>query len=183
MIRKHSKIIAILLIGLFLSSSFGFLLIYFPAKTIIKHTVFKSINNKEIAKEDLSLLSFNLYDLAEGNYDFEWEKPGKEFRFNKKMYDVEEKRIEGDSIYFIVYYDHKESLLEELFVIHSKNQDNDKNKNVVQRVILLGLFFETDLFYYEKDLNDSTSITLQKNEASKINFFKDVPTPPPRIIV
>jgi hypothetical protein len=183
MIKNHSKISAVLLIGLFLYSSFGFLLIYFPAKTIIRYTVSKAIKYKEIKKEDLSNLSFNLYDLSAGNYDFVWKKPGKEFQFEGKMYDIEAKRIDGDSIHYTVYYDHKESLLEELFVIHSRNQDNDKNKNVVQRVILLGLFIETDIVYTTKDLSDLTSLPLQKNEASKINFYKDVPTPPPRYIV
>lgn len=183
MINKHSKISAYLLIGLFLYSSFGFLLIYFPAKTIIRYTVYNAIKHKEIKRENLLKLSFNLNDLNAGLIDFEWKKPGKEFKFNGKMYDIEDKHIDGDSIHFIVYYDYKESLLEELFVIHSKSHDNDKNKNVVQRVILLGLFIELDNVYRNKDLNNITSILPQKNEASKINFYKDIPTPPPRNIV
>ena len=106
MINKKSltNTIKYFLVVLFIYNSFGYLLLYFPVQTIIKHVVLKAINEKKIKPEELSVLTFNLKNLEENKYDFIWKKPGKEFRFNGKMYDIEDKVINGDTIYYTVYY-------------------------------------------------------------------------------
>jgi hypothetical protein len=182
--KYFSKIIYLFLSVLFIYNSFGYLVLYFPARTIIKHTVFKSIEKKEIAPEDLSVLAFNINDLKAKKYDFKWEKPGKEFRFNGKMYDIEAEEIKDDSIYFNCYYDHKENLIEEMFTIHFSDHKKDKTQNSIQRVILIGLYSEEIKNYNSKLQNRNvTNIPLQKTEAGLLNPINDVPTPPPRIIV
>ena len=178
------KIIYLFLSVLFVYNSFGYLLLYFPARTIIKHIVQKSIKEKKIDSADLSVLAFNINDLKDKKYDFKWEKPGKEFRFNGKMYDIEAEEIEDDTIYFNCYYDHKENLIEEIFALQFSDHKKDKTQNSIQPVILIGLYSEAIKNYNSKLQNRNvTNIPLQKTEAGLLNPINDVPTPPPRIIV
>ena len=100
--RKRTKIVALLISVLFLYNSLGYLFLYFPASHLIKHFVHKAIKEKKIKPEDLSILAFKLSDLKNNKYDFIWKKPGKEFRFNGKMYDIEDKVVSGDSVYYTV---------------------------------------------------------------------------------
>ena len=182
--KYFSKIIYLFLVALFIYNSFGYLLLYFPARTIIKHIVQKSIKEKKIDPSDLSVLAFNINDLESKKYDFIWEKPGKEFRFNGKMYDIEAKEIKDDTIYFNCYYDHKENLIEEMFTIHFSDHKKDKTQNSIQRIILIGLFSEEIKYINSKLLNRNIiNIPLQKTEAGLLNPINDVPIPPPRIIV
>lgn len=176
--------IKIFLVVLFVYNSFGYLLLYFPVQNIIKHVVQKAIHEKKINPDDLSILTFSIKDLEKNKYDFIWKKPGKEFRFNGKMYDIEDKVISGDTISYTVYYDHKENILEELFSLQHQDNKKDKATNASQRVLLVG-------FYYEEVNNinskieryTSTNIPLKKNEADFLNHISDIPTPPPRKIV
>ena len=182
--RKRTKIVALFVSVLFLYNSLGYLFLYFPASNLIKNLVDKKKKKKKIKPEDLSILAFKLSDLKNNKYDFIWKKPGKEFRFNGKMYDIEDKVVSGDSVYYTVYYDHKENILEELFSLQQTDNKKDKSQNTVQRVLLVGLFYEqlkcsfTDL----QDINTS-NLLLNKNEAVFHNFISDVPTPPPRNII
>ena len=182
--KKYSKFIYLLLTVLFVYNSFGYLLLYFPARTIIKHIVQKSINEKKINPEELSVLVFNITDLAEKKYDFVWKKPGKEFRFNGKMYDIEDKVVKDDTVYYNCYYDHKENILEEIFTLQFDNDKKDKSQNSKSRIILLGLFSEEVKSLY-LNLQDRTQagIPLQKTEFELLNPFIDVLTPPPRNLV
>lgn len=186
MISKKSitNTIKYFLVVLFVYNSFGYLLLYFPVQTVIKHIVQKTINEKKIRPEDLSILTFNVKDLDENKYDFIWEKPGKEFRFNGKMYDIEDKVTKGDTIYYTVYYDHKENILEEFFSLQHKDNKKDKTANNVQRILLVGFYFEdTNNLYSKIEHKSSSNIPLKKNEADFLNYISDIPTPPPRKIV
>ena len=182
--RKRTKIVALFVSVLFLYNSLGYLFLYFPASHLIKHFVHKAIKEKKIKPEDLSILAFKLSDLKNNKYDFIWKKPGKEFRFNGKMYDIEDKVVSGDSVYYTVYYDHKENILEELFSLQQSDNKKDRSQSSVQRVLLLGLYYE-QLKYYFIDLQDinTSNLLLNKNEAVFHNFISDVPTPPPRNII
>jgi len=179
-----NKVVYALLAVLIIYSSFGYLLIYFPVRTVIKHSVFKSIEKKEIAEEDLVILAFNIDDLKNKKYDLIWKKPDKEFRFNGQMYDIENIRTASDTIYYACYNDEKENLLEDLFALHINNHKKDGTQNTTQRVILIGLYSEeienSNLKFCNKDV---INIPLLKNEASNLNPAKDIPTPPPRLIV
>ena len=182
--RKRTKIVALLISVLFLYNSLGYLFLYFPASHLIKHFVHKAIKEKKIKPEDLSILAFKLSDLKDNKYDLIWKKPGKEFRFNGKMYDIEDKVVSGDSVYYTVYYDHKENILEELFSLQQTDNKKDKSQSSVQRVLLVGLYYEQlkCSFIDLQDINTS-NLLLNKNEAVFHNFISDVPTPPPRNII
>jgi hypothetical protein len=182
--KYFSKIIYLFLVALFIYNSFGYLLLYFPARTIIKHTVFKSIEKKEIAPEDLCVIAFNVKDLKDKKYDFEWKKPGKEFKFNGKMYDIEGMELKGDSVLYTAYCDHKENIIEEIFALQYNDHQKDKTQNSVQRIILIGLYSEEifssfSMLYDENVIN----IPLLKKEAAFRNPIKAIPTPPPRLII
>ena len=176
--------IKIFLVVLFVYNSFGYLLLYFPVQTIIKHVVQKSIHEKKIKPEDLSILTFSIKDLEENKYDFIWKKPGKEFRFNGKMYDIEDKMVNGDTIIYTVYYDQKENILEHLFSLQHQDNKKDKTSNSAQRVLLVGFYYEEINNIKSKiERNTLTNIPLKKNEANFVNYISDIPTPPPRKIV
>lgn len=181
--KELTNKVYILLAVLVIYNSFGYLLVYFPASVLIKHFVQKSIKEKKISPENLSVLAFNISDLEKNKYDFIWKKPNKEFRFNGKMYDIEDKKIKGDSIYYTVYYDHKENILEELFSLHQKDSKKDKSQNTIQRVLLVGFYFE-EIKYFAFNINmfDISNLPLDKNGADLLNHFTDVPSPPPRDI-
>lgn len=182
--KKFTNKVYILLAVLVIYNSFGYLLIYFPASVLIKHLVHKSIKEKKINPEDLSVLAFSVSDLENNKYDFIWKKPNKEFRFNGKMYDIEDKTVSGDSIYYTVYYDHKENILEEIFSLHQKDSKRDKSQNTIQRVLLVGLYFEQiKYFVFNINMFDNSNLPLDKNEADLLSHFTDVPSPPPRKIV
>jgi hypothetical protein len=181
---RYSKLVFGAMLVLFLYNSFGYLFVYFPTSLIIKHLVHKSIKEKKIDPDDLIILSFSIQELKNNKYDFIWKKPGKEFRFNGKMYDIEDKIINGDSVHYTVYYDHKENLLEELFSLQQKDSKKDKAQNTLQRVVLAGLYYEQIKRYqFEITKSNNSNIPLNKNEAGFLNYISDIPTPPPRMIV
>lgn len=182
--KKRTKFVALLITVLFLYNSLGYLFLYFPTSLLIKHFVHKAIKEKKIKPEDLSILSFKISDLKNNKYDFIWKKPGKEFRFNGKMYDIEDKVVSNDTVYYTVYYDHKENILEELFSLHQTDNKKDKSPSSVQRVLLVGLYYEQikNYFINIQDINTS-NLLLNKNEAVFHNYISDVPTPPPRNII
>jgi len=182
--RKRTKIVALLISVLFVYNSLGYLFIYFPASHLIKHFVHKAIKEKKIKHEDLSILAFKLSDLKNNKYDFIWKKPGKEFRFNGKMYDIEHKVVSGDSVYYTVYYDHKENILEGLFSLQQTDNKKDKSQNTVQRVLLVGLYYEQIKRYFiDLQIMYTSNLLLNKNEAGFHNYISDVPSPPPRNIL
>ncbi len=100
------------------------------------------------------------------------------------MYDIEDKVIRDDTIYFTVYYDHKENILEELLSLHQQDYKKDKTQNSANRIILLGLFSEETKNIYSNIQNrTATEMPLQKTEARLLSNINDVLTPPPRKLV
>ena len=99
--EKRTKLTSLLILVLFLYNSLGYLFLYFPASLLIKHFAYKA----------LSILAFKISDLQNNKYDFVWKKPGKEFQINGKMYDIEDKKVSNNTVYYTVYYDHKENIL------------------------------------------------------------------------
>lgn len=173
-----SMLVAIIIIFI----SFGYLFLFYPAKVLIKQFVQYSIENREIDLDEMSILVFNLNDLNNKKYDFVWVKTNKEFRFKRKMYDVEKKEVKGDSIYFTCYYDHKENMLEEIFALFFKNNKNDKTHNYSNRLTFVGLYSE-DLRNIKPLINNFVTILHPYvTQDGAMNHFKDVLTPPPRLI-
>lgn len=180
---KLKNLVSIIILTLFLYNSFGYLFIYFPSSLLIKYFVHKSIKERKIDPENLITLSFKISDLENNKHDFIWKKPGREFRFNGKMYDIENKILSGDSVYYLVYYDHKENVLEELFSLQQTDNKKDKTQSSVQRVLLVGLYYEQVKYLtYELKNSSSHNYPFNKNEADFSNYISDIPTPPPRFI-
>lgn len=177
-----NKVVYTILAALIIYNSFGYLLLYFPVRTIIKEVVQNSIEEKKIDQENLQVLAFSLADLNNDKLDFEWEKPDKEFRFNGDMYDVEDKKVTSDSVYYICYYDHKENILESVFELHLISQNKDKTNHSLQRIIMAAMFAEEFRISYSKFYDeDIINIPLLKKEAALLNPVKNIPTPPPRM--
>jgi hypothetical protein len=182
--KKRTKFTALLILVLFLYNSLGYLFLYFPASLLIKHFVHKAITEKQINPEQLSILAFKISDLKNNRYDFVWKKPGKEFQFNGKMYDIEDKEVSNDTVYYTVYYDHKENILEELFSLQQMDSKKDKSQSPVQRVILIGLYCEKIKYsFIDLHENYTSNLPLINSEAVFHNYISDVPTPPPRYIL
>jgi hypothetical protein len=181
---KFSKYSAYFIAILVTYNTFGYLLLYFPAQTIFKHIVQKSIDNKKINLEDISVLAFKISDLKNNLYDFEWENSGKEFRFNGKMYDIEAKVVRNDTIYYSCYYDEKENILDELFTLHLINSKKESTQNSTNITFMFGLFFE-ELKNNPLQIQDRNlfHFPLLKIERRTLNYIKDTPTPPPRMII
>ena len=75
------------------------------------------------------------------------------------MYDIEDKVISGDTVYYKVYYDHNENILEELFSLYSRQiHKKDKTQSSVQRVLLVGLYSEQIRIVISIDLNNLNPI-------------------------
>lgn len=180
--KKHSRIFCLLITLVFVYISFGYLFLFIPAKVLIKEIVQYSIEKKEIKSEELSTLVFDLTDLKKNKYDFIWVKKNKEFRFNGKMYDVEDRKIIGDSIYFICYYDHKENILEELFASHFSNNKKGELQSSSFRIILFGVFTEEVCTLNQvRPINEPTLLSLCTSADKLNNLIEDVLTPPPQL--
>ncbi|MBE0539636.1 MAG: hypothetical protein IH620_07985, partial [Ignavibacterium sp.] len=180
--KKITSFVFAAFLLLFIYNSFGYLLLYFPARTFIKEFVSESIRQDKIEAEELSTISFNKNDLKKNKYDFVWVKPDKEFRFNGKMYDVKKQIELNDSIYFTCYYDEEENILEELFAHYFNSRKQDTTHNSALRIILVGLFSEEiKSFSYNLYDEDIINLPLLKKGAELIAPIKDIPTPPPRL--
>jgi len=182
--EKIIKCVSIILTALFIYSSIGYLVLYFPARTVIKYFVQKSLQDNEIEKDRLCTLVFNINELKANKYDFIWEKPDKEFRFEGKMYDIENIEFKGDRIIYTCFYDHKENILEEFFALQFSDHKKDKTQNYFQRLVLAGIYSE-EINNLNTNFDNQTvsNIPLQTTDAGLLNYISEVPNPPPRIIV
>lgn len=146
-----------------------------------KYQIKKEAKQQMIAgidKEELILLKFNKTEIQQ---ELKWEH-SKEFEYNGEMYDVVEKHIEGDSIYYWCWWDHKETKLnKQLDVLVSKALDNEPQRQKKQNQLtdfFKNLFFES--FTYELQ-------TMPKLSSREFNYaehftskYYSPPAPPPR---
>ena len=165
-------------------NTFGYLFVYLPASLIIKYVVSESIKKNKIPEEELIILTFDLNDLREMRYEFNWVKPGKEFLYNGKMYDIKKEVLEGNKISYTCFYDNAENILEMLFVDFLNNTKKDFNHNLTSGIFLLGLFYE-EIKTNHSQLYDNaiSNIQIQKIEYALSSHINDIPTPPPRLII
>ena len=73
-----------------------------------KYQVRKEVQNTILPhaqKEDLILLKFTQ---TESERDLRWEH-AREFEYNEQMYDIVETHVQGDSIFYLCWADHKET--------------------------------------------------------------------------
>jgi len=181
--KKYFNVLSLLLAVVFLYNSFGYLFFYFPASSLIKYVVSDLIKKNRISEEELIVVTFNLNDLRDMKYEFKWVKPGKEFLYNGKMYDVKSEVITGDKIYYTCFYDTNENILEKLFTDYLNNTKKDVNHNLTGGIFLFGLFCEEIKTNHAQLFeNDGSNVRIQKIECTFSNHINDIPTPPPRLI-
>jgi hypothetical protein len=182
--EKFSKYLYLLVGLLFIYNSFGYLLIFVPAKILIKEFVQKAIKINEVESEELSILAFNLDDIQNKKCDFIWIEQDEEFRFNGKMYDVKNKVVKGDSVFFACYFDDKENILDEIFSLHLIDNKKDKAPVNLAHINLPSLYFEeiknSNLYL---GVTSTTNHSLLKTERITLDYIKDIPSPPPRLAI
>lgn len=168
---------------MFIYNSIGYLILYFPARTLIKHISQELIKENRIDQEKLIVLAFKISDLKSNKYDLIWEKPDKEFRFEGDMYDVEKTYVDGDSVYYTCYCDHTENILEEIFALQFSDHKKDKTQNTAQRIVFISVYSEQLDDLNTKIYNQTTTnFPFQATEAGLLDNQYDVPTPPPKFM-
>lgn len=128
-------------------------------------------------KEELVLLKFTK---AEAKQQLKWEH-SKEFEHNGSMYDVVEKKIEGDTTYYLCIFDNKETELNKRFEnLFSYSLGNLKESHNSPK--WLSNIFKS-LYYNKKDiiLNPFYKVIqpFTYKSLSYISYSTSPPNPPP----
>jgi len=183
MIQKINKnnFAAILILAIILYHSFAYLLFYFPAKYVIKKVVQSSIHTEK-PEINFVVLAFDRSKLNSNKYNFVWEEENEEFKFENHLYDIKNKVVKGDSVYFSCYLDEDENLLDRIFNEISENNKKDKSQIEFFSLSLVGLYFEEidPLVFYN---DHKSALYYMRIERKNTNFISDIPTPPPRFLV
>ena len=124
-------------------------------------------------------LSFYKEDIQHNNIDFQWEKKGKEFKFNGEMYDVINSTISNDSVHFFAIKDNVENKLIEHYASLLKSQTNKKsNSSSILKLLTSVYIYTTDelMFFSEKPILVHTSLYLTMSSSIVLG----VVAPPPQ---
>jgi hypothetical protein len=176
-----NKIFGIFLIVCLVAPIVTTYLVFKYQKKQIKREIKRKIIS-EIDKSELVLLKFTE---EEKNTQLKWEH-SKEFEYKGEMYDIVESSTVGDTTYYWLWWDHKETKLNKqlndiLKTILGKNPQNNRNKELLINY-LKSLYhnIESELIKPHFILN------LQNNKCWIENFkniFSKAPSlPPPEII-
>ncbi len=125
-------------------------------------------------------LSFHKEDIQHNNIDFQWEKKGKEFKFNGEMYDVISYATSKDSVHFFTIKDKVENKLIEHYASLLKHQTNKKSNSTSILKLLGSVYIQTndELIIISEKL-DLVHASLYLNMSSSI--FLGVTAPPPQV--
>ncbi len=129
-------------------------------------------------KEELFLLKFTE---EESQTELRWEH-SKEFEYKGEMYDIVEKSIEGDTIYYWCWWDHEETNLnKQLDGLLANVLGNNPLRQEKKRQ--LADFFKK--LFYESQENQSVISTTQKLKhifypEDFASIYHTPPVPPPR---
>ncbi len=166
--------------GIFLSLclvlpiSATFLFLHLQMKQVKREVKCKMIAG--IDKKELVLLKFSE---SESQTSLNW-KHSKEFEYKGEMYDVVEKKIHGDSIFYWCWWDHEETKLNKKLksLVADSLGQNPQRKDKQEK---LADFFKK-LFYEYQQSNFNTNLTLEQAKFScteKLNSFYPYPSVPP----
>ncbi len=173
-----NKIIAVT-IGLFLIlSSGGYVFIYQQLITINRIYVYASIGN-DVFDEEVLILSFQKSDVESGNISFQWINKN-EFRYHGKMYDIVESAEINDSIFFYVYCDNTENLLENNFNCYIEDEKKNNKQNSYFNNIKILVY---DLFYISQSGFPQLKFTNSFPPFTPDGYSftdLDIPLPPPK---
>ena len=143
-------------------------------KKAIKHKIIAGID-----KEELVLLVFHKNEVDQ---QVKW-KHSKEFQYKGEMYDIVEKEIIGNEIYYWVWWDKEETVLnQKLANLVRQNFAQNPYQNNKNQVI--NHFFKT-LYFSEKT---TIQLDVVKNEISHCTLYSEnfslwqqsPPVPPPK---
>lgn len=178
MIGNLKKLITIaLLFCLVFAIPTAYVLVELERQTI--HHEVKERMEKGIDKQDLVLLQFSVED---AHKVLQW-KHSKEFEYRNRMYDVVEKRIEKDSVFYWCWKDDKESKLNQKLdgLVRLGLQRRQERRNEQPQLFDWAKKWDVhqiavQLIPYNRVKNVYTryTCTLQNNHSSP-------PTPPPQV--
>lgn len=147
-----------------------------------KHIVKKQVKNQMmegIDKEELVLLKFSK---EEKKTKLKWEH-SKEFEYKGQMYDIVEKTVKQDSVYYWCWLDYKETKLNKKLkkladnVFHDNPKKQEKNQQLF--TYLKSLYFSKPFVWHSKNIGQNINHNFYyKNFYHSINFTP--PTPPPQ---
>jgi hypothetical protein len=103
---------------------------------------------------------------------------GKEFSWQGNMYDVIERKTDGDRIVLTVYLDHKEtSLVDKFLSVFEEETDGEEDDNTSGSAINLPEFIalENQLIFRFSE----SSFRLPKQASRTLSSFADILSPPP----
>lgn len=169
-------ILLICLLTLPVSSTYVYLKIY---KNQIKKEIKHKIIN-EIDKKELVLLKFSH---SEAKTKLKWEH-SKEFEYNQEMYDVVEKEITKDSVFYWCWWDFEETKLNRKLMALVKNHlgksEQKQEKESTLFHFLEKLFFEEMATFLKfSTSNKAYSLGYLNNYQS---LHQDVFLPPPELV-
>ena len=148
-------------------------------KKIIK----RQVKHQIIAGIDRSDLVFLKMSIADSKTKLKWEH-AKEFEYKGEMYDIVEKEIEGDSISYWLWWDHKETALnKQLSTLLAGLRQDEKGKQKHRQLFISLLkfnFLETEqTFEVEPYISHSKRFFCPYLLAS-YHIFQAIPSPPPK---
>ena len=147
-----------------------------------KHIVKKQVKNQMmegIDKEELVLLKFSK---EEKKTKLKWEH-SKEFEYKGQMYDIVEKTVKQDSVYYWCWLDYQETKLNKKLdkLVNNVFHDNPKKQEKNQQLFtyLKSLYFSKPFVWHSKNIGQNINHHFYyKNFYRSINFTP--PTPPPQ---
>jgi len=133
----------------------------------------------ETEEEDLVLLKFSK---ADSKTKLRWSHSN-EFKYNRKLYDVVDFKIVGDSVYFWCWWDNKETELDqqlmELVNYMLGNNQQGNNEQHFLRNIIKGLCIEKGFDWNAIRPEKHARIQLSIYKKSYSSRYIPTPSPPP----
>jgi hypothetical protein len=174
-VKISSAILIFLLIAPFWISYSSIQFEKYQTKKEIKKLIVSGID-----REDLTLLIFASNEI---DSKVKWEHD-KEFEYNSAMYDVVEKEILGDSVYFWCWEDSEETVLNSrLQALVTKAVESNKSES--NQIKQISNFFSSLLNSFHNPFNlfnDKNSIIFEYAYLiAHQNFIKEITPPPPQV--
>jgi len=144
--------------------------LHFQKKQVRKEVKWKMIAGLD--KEEFVLLKFSK---AESLSQLKWEHSN-EFEYNNQMYDIVERAVKGDTIYYWCWWDHEETRLNKklnelvAFALGNNTESKDAQKRLVN--------FLKSLFHPETSVWESIVYQFEQKRTPYILNYSSVSFPP-----
>ncbi len=178
--RVKRLVIYFIIASIFLSNSIGLIIVHNQIKFFHKKAIKESIKANTF-DEVVEILSFSKTGLMNREYDLKFIEEY-EFRFNGKLFDIIDSWESGDTIFYKCINDTKEEKIEEAFVQYVVNNSEREDlplpiKQVINSIIQDLYFIGTNSLITPPGIS---YLKVQFN-SSLIEYFSEIPDPPPRI--